>query len=155
LPWYAEIKWQQGAFATFVGVVMQPPRWQALAVGDSCLFHTRDGQLRSAFPVASSHDFANSPWLVGSRGFTPDMMAVRELRSEGEFGDGDRLWLMTDALAHWFLQSAEAGDKPWECLEPFLALPDAAVHFHSWIAEMRDTRRVRNDDVTLLAIWSA
>src|SRR5262249_4315786 len=28
MPWYAEMKWQQGAFATFLGLVLEPPRWQ-------------------------------------------------------------------------------------------------------------------------------
>src|SRR5262249_30691725 len=80
MPWYAEMKWQQGAFATFLGLVLEPPRWQALAVGDTCLFHIRGGKLLSVFPMDRSIDFVCSPWLIGSRGFTADMMAGRELR---------------------------------------------------------------------------
>src|SRR5258708_3771982 len=45
LPWYAEIKLQQGAFATFLGVAAYELRWQAVAVGDSCLFQTRGEHL--------------------------------------------------------------------------------------------------------------
>jgi hypothetical protein len=153
LPWYAEIKWQQGAFATFLGIVVQPPRWQALAVGDCCLFHIRQQRLCQAFPVQCAHDFSNSPWLIGSRGFTPDMMVVRELRLEGEFQAGDRLWLMTDALAQWFLQLTEAGHQPWELLEPLLAEPEATASFRAWIATLRGARQIRNDDVTLMGVW--
>jgi hypothetical protein len=155
LPWYAEIKWQQGAFATFLGIVLKPPRWQALAVGDSCLFHIRGRQVCQACPVKCSQDFTNTPWLVGSRGFAPDMMALRELRCEGEFQAGDRLWLMTDALAQWFLVLMETGHQPWELLEPLLNVPDAASSFRAWIAALRDARQIRNDDVTLLGVWSA
>jgi hypothetical protein len=154
LPWYAEIKRQQGAFATFLGVVVQPPRWQALAVGDSCLFHVRGRALCEAFPVTCSEDFSNTPWLIGSRGFTADMMGERELRREGEFQRGDRLWLMTDALAQWFLQLTEAGHQPWDLLEPLLAMPDAAGSFRAWIAALRGAHQIRNDDVTLMGVWS-
>jgi hypothetical protein len=153
LPWYGEIQWQQGAFATFLGVIVQPPRWQVLAVGDSCLFHVRDGHLRNAFPLVHAADFSDSPWLVGSRGFSPVMMALREGRTEGELGPGDRLWLMTDALAKWFLQMVEAGKQPWEMLEPFLQSPATHEQFCTWIAALRDGRQLRNDDVTMLAVW--
>jgi hypothetical protein len=154
LPWYAEIKWQQGAFATFLGIILQPPRWQALAIGDSCLFHIRERRLCQAFPLQCSSDFTNTPWLIGSRGFTPDMMLVRELRFEGEFQRGDRLWMMTDALAQWFLQFTEAGHQPWEVLEPLLTMPEAAASFRGWIAALRDARQIRNDDVTLIGVWA-
>jgi hypothetical protein len=154
LPWYAEIKWQQGAFATFLGVMVQLSRWQALAVGDCCVFHVRGRRLCRAFPVGHSHDFSNTPWLVSSRGFAPDMMAGRELRCAGEYQSGDRLWLMTDALAKWFLQVAEAGQQPWDLLEPLLVMAEAKVSFRSWIMALRNGRQIRNDDVTLMGIWS-
>jgi hypothetical protein len=153
LPWYGEIQRQQGAFATFLGVSVQPSRWQALAVGDSCVFHIHQGLLRCAFPVTRAVDFNDAPWLVGSRGFSPVMMALREQRWEGDFADGDRLWLMTDALAQWFMQLAETGQRPWELLEPLLQLPDAPERFGNWIASLRAARQIRNDDVTLLGVW--
>src|SRR4051812_17832075 len=43
LPWYAELKREQGAFATLLGVGVRlpaqgrPGKWRAVAVGDSCL----------------------------------------------------------------------------------------------------------------------
>jgi hypothetical protein len=40
LPWYAEMKREEGDFATVLGVSIPPSapwRWQAMAVGDSCL----------------------------------------------------------------------------------------------------------------------
>jgi hypothetical protein len=153
LPWYGEIQWQQGAFATFLGLIVEPPRWQALAIGDSCLFHIRQGQLRCAFPLTRSAEFSDSPWLLGSRGFSPGMMALRERRLEGDFAAGDRLYVMTDALAHWFCQAVESGQRPWELLETLLQLPSANDHFCAWIKALRDARQMRNDDVTLLGVW--
>jgi hypothetical protein len=153
LPWYGEIKRQQGAFATFLGVIVQPPRWQALSVGDSCLFHIHDGGLHSAFPLKCAADFSDSPWLVGSRGYSPVMMALREARLEGDLIAGDRLLLMTDALAQWFLQAVEAHQRPWEMLEPFLQAPTGQERFDTWISALRRARQIRNDDVTLLGIW--
>jgi hypothetical protein len=153
LPWYGEIQRQQGAFATFLGVSVQPPCWQALAVGDSCVFQIRGGSMRCAFPVARAHDFSDSPWLVGSRSFSAATMASREHRLQGDFASGDRLWLMTDALAHWFMHLAEAGQRPWELLEPLLQLSDAPERFANWIAALRAARQIRNDDVTLLGVW--
>ena len=39
---------EQGGFATFLGLVVQPTCWQAIAVGDSCLFQVREGRLQQA-----------------------------------------------------------------------------------------------------------
>lgn len=153
LSWYAEMHWQKGAFATFLGMVVQPPRWHALAVGDSCLFHTRGHHLLRAFPLVRAADFNTSPWLVGSRGYTESLMALRELRCEGEFQAGDRLWLMTDALAKWFLESTEGGGRPWELLEPLTTSLSADENFARWINALRDSRQLHNDDVTLMGVW--
>jgi len=58
LPWYAEEKREQGAYATFLGIAFRkgrtagdPAYWRAVAVGDSCLFRLRAGKLRQAFPL--------------------------------------------------------------------------------------------------------
>ena len=50
LPWYGEQGARQGAFATFLGLVFagrsgNSYRWQAIAVGDTCLLHTRGNKL--------------------------------------------------------------------------------------------------------------
>lgn len=152
MPWFTEIKWQQGAFSTFLGVIVRPPLWQAMAVGDSCLFHIRGGNLLRAFPVQHTNDFDCSPWLVGSRGFTAEMMLLREQRTEGEFADGDRLWLMTDALAQWFLNQCEHAARPWEQLQKLLAEIDPPAAFKAWVAGLRGAGQIRNDDITLLSI---
>ena len=156
LPWYAEMKVQQGAFATFLGVQVAATRdrgfaWRAIAVGDTCLFHTRSGELLGAFPIEHSGRFENSPPLVGSR-TPPQTLRERAVQASGTAITNDRLWLMSDAMAQWFLLEHEAGNRPWEPLEQLLTLKESESVFASWIEGLRDAKRIRNDDVTLLAI---
>ncbi len=152
VPWYLEAGLSQGAFATFLGLVIEPRRWYAVAVGDSCLFQVRQDELIRAFPLTRAADFSNAPWLVGSRTSPSEVPHKNGLQQMGDCQAGDCLWLMTDALAQWFLTQAEAGGKPWLALAP-LAQPAGDEHaFAFWIEGLRAARQLRNDDVTLLAI---
>jgi hypothetical protein len=152
LPWYAEAKFEQGAFATFLGVAMEvrqaQGRWRAVAVGDSCLFHIRQDRLLRAFPLTRSADFGSHPDLVRSR--PPDRPSRRpkRRRARGTWEPHDRLLLMTDALAQWFLKQAEQGEQPWRSVEE----SKTDVDFGAWVEDLRDRGELRNDDVTLLTI---
>jgi hypothetical protein len=148
-PWYVEEKLLDGAFATFLGLIIheaaagKPRDWQAWAVGDSCLFHVDDDALKLAFPVEKSAGFGTRPALIGSRQRSP----AKAVSVSGTLACGDCLFLMTDALAEWFLAQHEAGRKPWREL---LRLKKEA--FPAWVDSLRRNRRVKNDDMTLLAI---
>lgn len=154
LPWYLEPGVEQGAFATLLGVVVKPDKagsgylWEALAVGDSCVFQTRGDTLVQAFPLARSGDFNNSPWLVGSRGAPWPCWEVHQ----GKAWPGDRLWLMTDALAQWFLSQQERGGKPWLTTECLLHEAAADLVFADWITALRRLQHLHNDDVTLIGV---
>jgi hypothetical protein len=150
LPWFLEASQRQGAFATFLGIQVDERGWQALAVGDSCLFQVRGDGLVQAFPVNCTADFGNAPWLLGSRMQAGNLANGQGRRHRGEWQPGDRLWLMTDALAQWFLAEAEAGRKPWQALVRILAEGPAA--FAGWVEDMRGLRRLKNDDVTVLDV---
>jgi len=157
LPWYGEAQREQGAFATLLGVVVTAsaetaPRWQAVAVGDCCLFHTRRAELLRAFPLERAGQFSNVPDLVGSRASPDPSRENRGVQTQGGALSGDRLWMMTDALAHWCLLEREAGRNPWQELQQFLAPRETEDSFASWIEELGDTRELTNDDVTLLTI---
>ena len=153
LPWYAEIKREQGAFATFLGLGVRGPTakrrggWRAVAIGDTCLMHIRDGRCIQSFPTEKAAHFSNEPRLIGSRGadLKPDL-------GKGTLEVGDRLLLMTDALAQWYLQTHENGGDPWEPVALALVTEEPQAAFADWIAELRDRDELRNDDVTLLAI---
>jgi hypothetical protein len=155
VPWYLEPGLNQGAFATFLGLVVEETAWYALAVGDSCLFQVRRGELVGAFPITRAADFGNAPWLVGSR--TPGEVPHKNgARRQGECRPGDRFWLMTDALAQWFLQHVEGGGRPWLALDPLLHAVGgedlSREAFTAWVEGLRAARQLRNDDVTLLAV---
>jgi Protein phosphatase 2C len=151
LPWYAEAKRDDGAFATLLGLVVADGRWHALAVGDTCLFQVREDCLIAAFPQRRSEDFGNRPRLIGSR---PPANPAGEAHAEerGEWQAGDRFLLMTDALAHWFLRRHEAGERPWQELTGFTEGAEAKTAFAEWVAERRRRDGLRNDDVTLVLI---
>ncbi len=182
LPYHAQPSVRQGAYATFLGVVLRdekgtgpicakhPPgrsgkldlspfpspedvyQWQALAVGDACLFHTRRGALLRAFPLEKSQAFGNAPALVGARMAADEVRKRRQVWPDGRGQSGDRLWAMTDALAQWCLAEQERGGNPWGELESLLEAPPHDDRFAAWIEGLRTARRLRNDDVTLLGI---
>jgi hypothetical protein len=154
VPWYLEPGLVQGAFATFLGLVIEGTSWFALAVGDSCLFQVRQGELIRAFPVMRAADFSNAPWLIGSRTSPVEVPHKYGLQQKGDCQPRDHLWMMTDALAQWFLVQAESGGKPWLALEPLVHATedDAQQAFAVWIEGLRAARQLRNDDVTLLAV---
>jgi hypothetical protein len=159
LNWYAEEKRQQGAFATFLGLWFKKPqeekeaRWKVLAVGDCCVFQVREDRLMVAFPVKKSTDFGNRPTLVGSRslrnGSDPLAAAQHKL---GRWKPGDRFFLMTDALAEWFLKRHEEQRKPWESLLRRLDEPKSIVALTGYVEQLRRQRELNNDDVTLLVV---
>lgn len=155
LPWYAETKLQDGAFATFLGLrIGEAARgdWHAVAVGDGCLFQVRAEELRRAFPIEHAEEFGNAPWLIGSRDNSPVSLLQKEVRANGDWCAGDRFWLMTDALAQWFLADVEAGRKPWTKLEAVLAGDDSLARFVDWVEDQRDRHALKNDDVTLIRV---
>ena len=57
--------------------------------------------------------FGNRPQLVGSRMPADDVRQRQRLWTDGRGQPGDRLWVMTDALAKWCLAEHEAGGNPW------------------------------------------
>lgn len=158
LPWYAEAKMQQGAFTTFLGVIVDDANnwngncWRAVAVGDCCLFQIRQQSLHQVFPNYRSGDFSNTPALVGSR-TTPELLLKknRVQTGSGSWQADDQIWLMTDALAKWFLLQHEAGKQPCEAVDRVVTGASSET-FAIWIDELRITRELRNDDVTLLAV---
>ncbi len=156
LPWYGEKQVAQGAFATFLGLIVDdggeaPHRWRAIAVGDSCLFHTRGHALLKVFPIGNSEEFGTNPRLLGSR-MSAERATANAYHGEGSAAAGDRLWMMTDALAQWCLASHETGANPWREMEPLMTPEPTGGPFEVWVDQLRTAGRLRNDDVTLLVL---
>jgi len=180
LPWYGEAQREHGAFAALLGVVVTTvgkaaPRWEAIAVGDCCLFHTRRAKLVRAFPLERAEQFSNVPDLVSSRPSPEPSWEKRLVQTEGDAYRGDRLWVMSDALARWCLLQREAGTNPFREMQSLLRpnrprlwpnlarfwprskpksspTPPPEERFASWIEELRDKRGLNNDDITLVTI---
>ncbi|QVL34390.1 hypothetical protein KIH39_10930 [Telmatocola sphagniphila] len=155
ISWFAEEKLHDGAFATFLGLeftlLPNERTYQAIAVGDSCLFHVRDDKLVKAFPLQAASEFSSRPALLSSKprsaGKTP-----MEKRLLANFLPGDIFYLMTDALACWFLTELESGKKPWLDLNDIRSLPTPEMFFETWVTTQRESAALKNDDITLLVI---
>jgi len=157
LPWYAEEKLRKGAFSTLLGVTLRDEHhggssgtWEALAVGDTCLAHVRGDELVATFPLSSSTQFNNTPFLLCSNPNSNTRLDVEAQFSSGAWETGDSFYLMTDAFAAWFFREVEEGAKPWQILRDVEI--DPSVPFRPWIEELRRKNAIRNDDVTLYRI---
>jgi hypothetical protein len=150
--WYAEVKALSGAFSTLLGATFEEPKagpgvkWRAVAVGDSCLFQVRAGKLLAAFPVESADEFGNRPGLVGSADHAPP---ADPQWFAGRAEPGDAFYLLTDAVAEWFLRAAAANARPWAELDTVAGDADA---FARWVQALRDAKAMKNDDTTALRV---
>jgi serine/threonine protein phosphatase PrpC len=155
MAWYAEVKQAEGAFATLAGVAFRRLRqgagigWKGCAVGDGCVFQLRGSKLIASFPMDSAQAFGNRPALVGSA----STVAVPEPEwVAGRAEPGDVFYLMTDALAEWFLRRHEADQNPADELETLFRAAPPSRAFQDWLNSSRSDRLIRNDDSTLLRV---
>lgn len=152
VSWYAEEKQAAGAFSTFLSLGFSPSRddgvkYLASAIGDTALFHRRGRHLVAKFPVERSVEFGNRPALVGSAVGSGEPVP---LWFAGRAEPGDCFYVMTDALAEWFLCRAEAKQSPWEMLDPVLDGEDSSDDFADWVQSLRQGKVLKNDDATLV-----
>jgi hypothetical protein len=163
--WHASISWpdldtreraaaSRGSAATLLGLRLEEPgpemrsgKWWCMAMGDSCLFHIANGHLVNAVPVSSSVDYSRRPPLL----YTQPDLTERDISSlvlaQGTWHGGDTFFLLTDAIARWFLSQVERGLKPWETL----AAQDERS-FRSFVDQQWDRRLMRPDDVTVVIL---
>ncbi|NUT97445.1 MAG: hypothetical protein HOY78_36025 [Saccharothrix sp.] len=147
IAWYEQPKLDRGPHATVLAARFADGRWDAAALGDSCLFQVRDNRLECAFPLTSPQEFDNSPPLVNA--FTRDTaLLARHVRTaSGRTEPGDAFFLCTDAVAEWFLRETGRGGRPWRVLQGFATDHDG---FAAWLDEVRGEGLMRNDDVTVV-----
>ena len=155
IKWFEEPGLEAGAFSTLLGVNLADSaepnvkRWGAFAAGDCCLFQVRHNTLVSKFPVESSEGFGNRPFLIRSKAVLSDKLLEACKAAEGDCLVGDVLYMMTDALACWFLKECEVNNLPWVVLSNFTA---GVEIFQKWVDGLRDEKSMKNDDVTLVCI---
>ena len=164
--WYAQVKGkvkernlfyltnsfnaQRPAVSTFIGIEFNKDNgtWEAMIVGDSCLFHRSDSGFRS-YLIESSVDFTNRP--EGFASFPKDNHAEPTIL-HGNANPGDTFILATDALAKWILEHKEIG-KLDATLDRLKAM-ETDEKFYQFVHKARHDKAVHlvNDDVTLMLI---
>ncbi|MCL4553467.1 MAG: hypothetical protein M1305_08005 [Candidatus Marsarchaeota archaeon] len=154
LKWYEEHGLGRGAFSTLLGfsLLEEGSRWEAVTVGDSCLFQVRGEQMVSVFPLEHSSDFGNSPLLISSNPEANQDLRNHIKRTKGTWQVNDVFYLMTDALAAWCLAESEAHRfLHWQKFRD-LDTRDEDRSFSEWVGDLRQSQQIRNDDVTLVRI---
>jgi hypothetical protein len=158
LAWFQRAKLPTGAFSTLLWIQLLPMpedragafgayRLLGHAIGDSCLFHVRRGELVRTFPVQASAELQADPLVLGSVDLGRDAMLEFVALDQVCYPD-DLFVLCTDALADWALRRYEAGDPPawdeyWDkCFEDWQAE----------IVALRHDRQMRVDDATLVML---
>jgi hypothetical protein len=153
LPWYVKNKLRHvGAYSTLLALEFdayerEKLHWIALSVGDVCLFKIASGDLVLSFPISNSSEFTNFPPSISSK-FVSTIDERNVLFSEGVLDKGDTLILATDAFSQWFLKTYENGGKPWNLLSSVSNNED----FVNLVNRCRESREMRNDDVTTVVI---
>jgi hypothetical protein len=154
LKWFEENLMVKGSFSTLLGVtfVKSSPiggYWKADSVGDSCFFQLRDN-LIEAFPVMGSSNFGNSPDLISSNPVYNLELESKIKIKTGHFFFGDSFYLMTDAIANWFINQIEEEKRPWVTLDEFLEADNEGLI--KYINRLREENRLKNDDVTIVRV---
>ena len=87
--------YRRAACSESVGAVAQ---WQAMALGDACLFQVRGADLIACFPVTHAADFGTTPALLSTR-HDYNRRSLEALGTcAGACAVGDLFVLATDAL---------------------------------------------------------
>ncbi len=153
-----EEKSRGGAHAAMVSVAVYAPpnseaegRWSAWAIGDSCLFHLRAGQLLCSFPYTQLDQFSSTPQLLATAAVVEDVAALIET-ADGAWQPGDEIVLASDALAHWCLGQVDEHGRYDEGVMSAATQPQSRTRFSEWVADERRAGRLRNDDTTLVSL---
>jgi serine/threonine protein phosphatase PrpC len=152
-------KWWQGgsqlkshAAATFVGLKAvdelnsEQKRWQAIAVGDSCLFKlTKNTAELISFPLQKAEEFKGTTQCFFS---LPEYSSFPPQFIEGVCEQGDIFLLATDALSQWLLTEYEQQSTLWQ--EIFTL--DNSEEFIAFVEKLRREKSIKNDDITGLIV---
>jgi hypothetical protein len=145
---------EDGSFATLLGCEIHglggsQPRWSAVALGDTVLFHVRGSRVLAQFPALAAEDFGLNPDGVFTQPSARARMRARLGHADGSLAVGDRLFLATDAFAEWMVRVARSdADLLWRTLVRL----DHPARFRRIVADRRRAGEMKNDDVTLMRV---
>jgi hypothetical protein len=151
LSWYSEEKARAGSFAAFVGVELDLetdlPSWKAIALGDACLLHCRNGALVKGLPLSRSENFNTAPILVASDSTLHESSMRSVVIDSGSCESGDVLLLMSDAAAAWYLKRLENGSSAGDLFDT-----KCDEELSRFFDDERLAGRIRNDDLAIIRI---
>jgi hypothetical protein len=155
LSWYAEEKARTGSFAAFVGVQLDlesdPPRWRAIALGDACLIHCRNGWILKALPISNHESFNATPLLVPSHRSMLEVALSNVVISSGELKHHDVLLLLSDAAAAWYLMLVAQDDRMRSCFDALLKAA-SNCELEQLFESERLAGRIKDDDIAVVRI---
>lgn len=163
-PWYVEEKRASGAFAALVGLTIKASKdkrehsgtWESTAVGDSCLFQIRKKELLTCYPLDKWQQFNSSPSLLSSNTQNNSDELIDKLSEtiEDEWRSGDIFYLMSDAIACWFLRQHEEMEDAIAQVSKLSSIKAVTTLVDAERRHKDDSGRVwmRNDDVTLMRV---
>ena len=158
LAWFQRAKLPVGAFSTLLWVRLLETeedrpgafgayRLQGFAIGDSCLFHVRHGEVVRTFPIQKAAELQADPVAIGSVDLKRDQLLQFVTLDEFCFPD-DLLVLCTDAVTEWALRLKESGGSPaWD---EYWSMTQQ--DWEEEIAGLRDRRQMRYDDATFILL---
>jgi hypothetical protein len=158
LSWYAEEKARAGSFAAFVGVQIAGESgtavWRAIALGDSCLVHSRNNSVIEAFPIADHESFNATPVLVPSHPGVQTAALDRAIAASGSLEPGDVIMLLSDAAAAWYLMLA-ANEPDARAAFDVLSGRASDAEIAALFASERVAGRIKDDDIAVVRIEAA
>jgi hypothetical protein len=141
------IKKNEGARSTFVGLEfdIRERTWQAIIVGDCCLFHLESGKLKASY---IPKQFNNFPLTFHS--LPTDSKPEPEIIS-GILTKETVFFMASDAVAEWILRKYESEG---ETIFYTLRTLENDMAFQALIESARDDSdiQLKDDDTTLLII---
>lgn len=132
--------------------------FQFFNIGDTCLFHYRNGEFVKAWNYSSASDFNDYPNCLNSKKIVQvkiskkDKKQLKVTRDLGEAKLGDRIILATDGVAKWIFENIES--KKDELNNKLFQIGDIDA-FDKFIFECKSGDhgfRMDDDDSTLLQI---
>lgn len=166
LSWFQKPKLPQGAFSTLVWLELtdadrpdagandkaadkssETSGYRAWAIGDSCMFHLRDGETLRMFPSLTLDDLQRDPLALGSVDLGRDAMIAFQ-SCAGRCRAGDLFVLCSDAVVGYVLREEELGrEPPWQ--RWWDEDPEA---WKAEILELREQRQLPHDDTTVVLL---
>lgn len=147
--WFMYEKLERGTHATLAAVEFFDETIQILTVGDSCVFW-HDGEKIGRLPEISLEDFGSFPNTICHLPKTWQSLEQKVVKKEIQFHNPFQLALCTDALACWLVKGLRDQNE-FSVWGKIFQISDSSS-FKQFIEELRESKEIRNDDVSLVLI---